>query len=85
MGVYENATHFAGLSRDAVKDVGDEAVGLRMDAERLGETDFFVRVAGSLVGVVVVLVLGFGGWRIFRRHYYKRFLGLKPEVVSSES
>jgi len=85
LGVFENASRFAGLCREVVEDVKGEAFGLRDEAERLGEADFVVRMVGSAVGVVVVLIVGFVVWRVFRRHYHKKVLGLRPEVVSGES
>ena len=85
LGVYENASRFAGLCREVLGDLGSEAVGLRDDAERLGEADFVVKMGGSVVGVVVVLILGFVVWRVFRWRYSGRVLGLRPEVVSGES
>jgi len=85
LGVSENASRFAGLCSEVVGDVGSEAVGLRDEAERLGEADFVVKMVGSVVGVVVVVFLGFVVWRVFRRRYVGRVLGLRPEVVSGES
>jgi len=85
LGVSENASRFAGLCVEVVGDVGSEAVGLRDEAERLGEADFVVRVIWSVGGVVVVGVVGFVVWRVFRRRYCRRVLGLRPEVVSGES
>jgi hypothetical protein len=85
LGVFENASRFAGFCREVVGGVLGEAVGLRDEAERLAREDFLVRVFGSAVGVVVVLVLGFFVWGIFKRRYRKSLLGFKPEVVSGAS
>jgi hypothetical protein len=85
LGVFENASRFADFCQEVVGDVGSEAVGLRDEAERLAREDVLVRVFGSAVGVVVVVVLGFLVWGIFKRRYRKRLLGFRPEVVSSES
>ena len=85
LGVSENASRFAGLCREVVGDVGSEAFELRDEAKRLGEADFVVKMVGSVVGVIVVVVLGFVVWRVFRRRYRRQVLGLRPEVVSGES
>jgi len=85
LGVYESASRFAGLCRDVVGDVRSEAFELRDEAERLGEADFVVNMIGSVVGVIVVVVSGFVVWRVFRRRYRKRVLGLRPEVSDGES
>lgn len=85
LGDSENAGRFAGLCVEAVDDVESEAVGLRDEAVRLGEADFGVKFFGSVVGVVVVVVAGFVVWRVFRRRYHEKVLGLRPEVASGES
>lgn len=83
--VFDDASRFAGLCREVVGDVENEAVELRDEAKRLGEADFAVKMVGSSVGVVVVLIVGFVVWHVFRRRYRRRVLGLRPEVVSGES
>ncbi len=59
LGVFENASRFADLCFEVVGDVGGEAVGLRDEAERLGEADFVVKMFGSVGGVIVVVFFGF--------------------------
>ena len=85
LGVSENASRFAGLCSEVVGDVRSEAVGLKSEAHGLWELDFLVRMIWSVGGVIVVVFLGFVVWRVFRRRYLRRVLGLRPEVVSGES
>ena len=85
LGVSENVSRFADLCFEVVGDVRGEAFELRDEAERLGEADFVVKMFGSAVGVIVVVVVGFVVWRVFRRRYRRRVLGLRSEVVSGES
>jgi len=85
LGDFENATRLAGLCYDVGEEVSNEAHGLRNEAHGLWVTDVVVRMTGSMVGVVVVVFLGFVVWRVFRRRYNRRVLGLRPEVVSGES
>ena len=84
-GAFENASRFIGFCQEVIGDVGSEAVALREEAERLAREDVLVRVFGSSVGVVVVLVLGFLVWGVFRRNYIKRRMRSRPEVVTHES
>jgi hypothetical protein len=84
LGVFENASGYAGLCREVLSGVSGEAVGLRNEAEVLMREDSLVRVFGSAVGVGIILVVGFVVWRVFRRRYFRRALKLKPEVVSGE-
>ena len=85
LGVFENASSFAGFCREVVGSVSGEAVGLRDEAERLAREDVLVRVFGSAVGVVVVSISGFLVWGVFRRRYRNGLLRFRPEVVSGES
>ena len=85
LGDSENASRFVGLCYEVVEDLGREAVGLRNEAERVRDADFVIMTSGSVVGVVVVLILGLVIWRVFKQGYRKRLLELRPEVVSGES
>ena len=82
---FENATRFAGLCFDVVEEARSEAVELKNEAYGLWVAGLFVRIIGSFVGVVVVVLLGYVVWRAFKRRYQRRVLGLKLEVVSDES
>jgi len=82
---FDNATRFADLCYYSVEDVRSKAVELKNEAHSLWVTDSVVRMVWSLIGVVVVVFLGFVVWRVFKRRYHRRILGLRPEVVSSES
>jgi len=85
LGDFENATRFADLCYYSVEDVRSKAVELRNEAYGLWANDLVVKMIGSIVGVVVVVFLGFVVWRVFKRRYCRRVLRLRPEVVSGES
>ncbi len=85
LGVSENASRFAGLCHEVGGDVRSDALELRDEAKRLGEADFVVKIYGSVVAVIVVVVLCSVVWLVFKRRYRKRVLRLRPEVISSES
>jgi len=85
LGDFDNATRLADLCYYYVEDVRGRAVELRNEAHGLWATDLVVRMVGSIVGVVVVVFLGFVVWRVFKRRYHRRVLGLRPEVFSGES
>jgi len=85
LGDFDEAVRLADLCYFYVEDVGGEAVELRNVAHGLWATDLVVKMVGSIVGVVVVVFLGFVVWRVFKRRYSRRVLGLRPEVVSGES
>jgi hypothetical protein len=85
LGDFENATRFAGLCFDVVEEVRSEAYRLTEEAYGLWVAGLFVRIIGSFVGVVVVVLLCYVVWRAFKRRYQRRVLGLKLEVVSDGS
>ncbi len=85
LGDFDEATRFADLCYDAVEDVRNEAYGLKNENHALWVTDSVVRMTGSMVGVVVVVFLGFVVWRVFKRRYQRRVLEMRPEVASDES
>jgi len=85
LGDFDEAVRLADLCYDVVEGVEGEAFGLESEAHALGVTDSVVRMVGSMVGVVVVVFLGFVFWRVFKRRYSKRVLGMRSEVVSGES
>lgn len=84
LGAFDNACKFAGLCLDAVEGVASTASRLRDEAKSSGETNFVLNTVGSAVGVVVVVVSGYFGWIVFKRHYLRR-VGLRSKVISGES
>jgi len=85
LGDFDEATRFADLCYDIAADVRNEAYGLINEDHGPWVTDSVVRMTGSIVGVVVVVFVGFVVWRVFKRRYRRRVLGLRPEVVKVES
>jgi len=81
LGDSESASRFAGLCNDIVEDVRREALELRDETQSLRENNFIVTIIVSGVGVISVVVLCSVVWRLFKRHHYRKVLGLKPEVV----
>ena len=80
IGAFENASTFAGHCYDTVAVVRGESLDLQVEATRVGDSVFNRTVIGSTVGVVISVVLCFVAWRVFRHRYYRRVLGLRPEV-----
>lgn len=86
LGDFNEAVGLAALCSEIGGEVKDEADVLLVRAYERRGRDFWWILAGSLVGVVSVGVGGFMGWRVFKRFYYRRVLGMKPEVyVDDES
>jgi hypothetical protein len=62
--------------------VQSSAVGLKSDAVAAGNQAFLVGVAVFVVGSIAIVLVLILVWHRFSHHYMKRFLELKPEVVS---
>ena len=82
---FDEAVRLADLGCDIGESVKNEASELRVDAYGSRVMDSWLTVTGSLVGVVVVVLGSFWGWRVFKRRYYQRVLRMKPEVAKDES
>lgn len=79
------ANRFAGMSRDAVVNVQNEALALMDAAKADGDAEFVALVVESIVGVVAVVALCSVAWIIFKRRYHGQVLELTSEVDSIES
>jgi len=85
VGDFDSAVRFASLTSEIGKEV-------EVKANRLGElkrglpvTQVWLTIVESLFAVLAVILLSFWGWRVFKRLYYRRISGTKPEVASDGS
>jgi len=85
LGDFDEAVLSANLCSEIGEGVRDEADELRVEAYGLLVFGSWLAMAGSIVGVVAVGFGSFWGWRVFKRHYVRRVLGMKPEVAKDES
>jgi len=85
LGDFETVSLFAGLCYDVAEEVRVEAEELRSALSGSRVTGVVVKTTGSVVGVIVVVFLGFAVWRVFKQRYRKEVLEMKPEVVSDGS
>ena len=83
-GVYENATYFVNLCCEILEDVMNEAIELNDETKSLMETNLVVTFVMSSVSVVIVVVLCYFTWMVFRRRYLRCLLRSRPEVGSNE-
>jgi hypothetical protein len=77
---YDNSSSFAAASNHAIEGAVDEGVHLKEDAEREKINSFLLTAVLSVVGVILVLILGLLGWQYVKRVYFKQILGTKPRV-----
>jgi hypothetical protein len=84
IGDYDTAIVLATKCSDAAKSVADEATHLGLSAEEARSNMILSIVVVSGVGIGLVLVFGFLGWRLLKRWYFRRVLDMKPEVGGAQ-
>ncbi|MGQ9552372.1 MAG: hypothetical protein ACUVUE_08095, partial [Candidatus Bathycorpusculaceae bacterium] len=79
-GDYDVAVSFAVECSRALEGVVADAALLKAEAKE-AQSDMFLRTAClSGAGLGLFLVLVFVGWQLLKRRYFRRVLGMKPEV-----
>lgn len=85
VGDVDEVARSASLCSEIAGNVKSQADDLWVKSYGSSVMGLWLVFAGSMVGVVVVGLGSFWSWRIFKRRYYRRVLGMKPEVNSDES
>lgn len=80
-GDYEKASVLATDCSNSVKGVASEAAILKSYAQGVHINMILSAVFVSIIGVVLVIVLGFIGWSFLRRRYFKGILDKQPKVA----
>jgi hypothetical protein len=83
-GDYANASALAAECSSAVAGVAGDAARLKADADAARSDRLLFAVVVSSVGLVLLVVFGFLGWRSLRRRYFRQVLGMKPRVGGAE-
>ena len=83
-GDYADANALAMECSSAVEGVADDAARLKTDAEAARSNRLLFAVVGSSVGLVLLVVFGFLGWKLLKRRYFKQVLGMKPQMEGTE-
>ena len=83
-GDYDNASFYAIQCADAVDGVVENATRLKMEAEAAYRNSMFLAAGTSSFYLSLLFVLSLFGWRFLKNRYFKRVLGMKPEVVTDE-
>jgi hypothetical protein len=79
-GNFGSAVSLAGVCRDSAQNVKDDAGLLRSEALRAAMS-WWVQVSVSALAGAAFAVVLFVAWRLFRRSYLKRLMGLRPELT----
>lgn len=84
LGSFTEAVQWADLCYETGGDVKNDAYEMMLDAQGVHTTDLWVKLFVSFVAVIAVVFGSFLGWRVFKDRYYRRVLGMKPEVAKDE-
>ena len=79
-GDYGNASLLAMECSHVVEGVAGDAARLKVDAERAHSDRLLLTATASGVGLVLLLVFGFFGWKFLKRWYFRRALDMKPRL-----
>jgi hypothetical protein len=83
-GDYGKAYSFAIDCSESVDGIVDEALGLKLEAEKAYSGRLFMTTAVSSVALCVLFVSSLFGWRSLKKKYVERILGMKPKVEKAE-
>jgi hypothetical protein len=84
VGDYESAFSSAMACSNAVGGVVDDVVRLKVNAEIAHNAEVILTAFNSGIGIGVLLVCAFFGWRFLKRWYFKRILDMKPKVEGAK-
>ena len=82
-GNYEAASSHAVECSNVLEGLDLEADRLIEKAEREKSDNLILTLAGSGIGVIILLVLAIMGWSVLRERYYSQVPNMKPEVEVS--
>ena len=80
LGSFDEAVRFAQLSIEGGRGVVSGAESLEVDANSANVTRFWWFLVGSVLGLPIVVLASFVGYRYFKRLYYRRLLKMRPRV-----
>jgi hypothetical protein len=81
---FSGAVYFAELANEHLEGVEAEAAELANSlGVELGQR-LSLTMAGSVVGVFVVALIGFLGWGYVKGRFVRRVLKMRPEVIESD-
>lgn len=80
LGDYDGAYSYATNCSDTVEGIASQALYMKLEAEKTRSERLFFTASLSSIGLSALFVASLFGWRLLKRKYVKRVLGMKPEV-----
>ena len=79
-GNYQDSISLVELFSIEIEGVADDASIKRGSADKLNRDNLFLTATESVLGLGLLFVLGFFGWRFLKKIYLDRVLELRPVV-----
>jgi len=79
-GDYDFAIFMATESSNVIEGVAGDAEYLKSFAERAQGESLLLTAVASIIGLILIVVLGLMGWNFLKKSYSKRVLNLRPLV-----
>jgi hypothetical protein len=79
-GDYENAYLLALNCSDTVENMVNEALAMRLETEETHRMKLFCNVGFSSIGISVLSVSSFFGWRLLKKRHHKQILRMEPQM-----
>ena len=83
IGDYAEASALGLNCSSAVEGVAVDAASLKTDANKAHNDKLRAIMTISGIGLVLLIVFGFLGWKLLKRRYFRRILDMKPQVEES--
>jgi len=80
LGNFDDAINSADLSSEIGADVKNDAEELKIETYESWIRSLWIRITGSIVGVIVVIFGAFVTWRVYKRRYVRQALD-EEEVI----
>lgn len=84
-GDFDSAVRFSNLTTEMGKEVEVKADRLRDLQRGLPVWQMWLTMVKSLFAVLVIMLMSFWAWRVFKRFYYRQMGDMQPQVISDES
>lgn len=85
LGNSDKTNHFSDLCYNVATSVKTDAIQLKDASQTQRDIEHISIQFGSVTAVVVILVLSYVIWGVFKRRYYTQLLESKPEVDPDEA
>jgi len=81
VGNYEDASYYAIQCIESLNGVIYQANSLESEAKEIQDRHFFMNLIGSVLGLFFLVILGFFGWKLLKKWYFKKVLNKAPKLA----